>query len=118
MPSPMILETADHGVRGTVLGGIARGLVLDACDQLGITVLHQPPDPRQRALWREAFLTNVVRLVQPVSQLTWVDAQHEGFPETFELPSGTVEAGGVTARIREHVLGAMLLPEQLSPPML
>lgn len=62
----MLLETAPDG---TVLGGTVRGRVIAAAHMCGISVRYTAPDPRERDTWREAFVCNALRLLQPVQHI-------------------------------------------------
>ena len=54
----------------TVLEGITRVRVLEACRRLDITVNETCPHPHQRDSWREAFLCNCLRAAQPLQSMT------------------------------------------------
>ncbi|KAK9822634.1 hypothetical protein WJX81_001492 [Elliptochloris bilobata] len=53
-----------------VLSGVMRHHVLQACMQAGILVVEKAPDPAGHRTWREAFLTNCVRSLQPLRRIT------------------------------------------------
>ena len=51
-----MLQTAAE--QDSMLPGIARRAVLQAAEQLRMTVVEQAPNIRQAHLWREAFITS------------------------------------------------------------
>lgn len=61
-----VLETAPVG---TVLEGTVRARVLAAAAAGGLGVREAAPDPRQRREWREAFVCNALRDLQPVERI-------------------------------------------------
>jgi branched-subunit amino acid aminotransferase/4-amino-4-deoxychorismate lyase len=60
------VETADPP---RVLPGVARRLVLEAAQELGMRIRLRAPRLAERARWREVFVTNAVRGVRPVASL-------------------------------------------------
>jgi branched-subunit amino acid aminotransferase/4-amino-4-deoxychorismate lyase len=68
----------------TVLEGISRVRVIQACKQLGIRVNETAPDPRERASWKEAFVCNCLRMLQPIGSI--------------ECASGAIYSSGVFVR--------------------
>ncbi|CAI5725197.1 unnamed protein product [Hyaloperonospora brassicae] len=89
--------TADEGV----LEGSVRKLVLDACRELSILVVLEPPKLSERTLWQAAFITSVVRVVMSVTRLVWEEEinGHEVMQE-WSIPSDTCD---LVQRIRDHV---------------
>jgi len=66
-PLPLLLTAAPAD---GALDGIVRRVVLDlARADGGIAVVEAPPDPAHAGAWTEAFLTNAVRGVQPLTAL-------------------------------------------------
>lgn len=63
----IVLQTA--GMGDGVVWGTMRKRVSEACKQLGLKVLEQPPAAAERATWQEAFLTNALRGVQPLDRI-------------------------------------------------
>ncbi|KAK9819610.1 hypothetical protein WJX72_000279 [[Myrmecia] bisecta] len=66
--SAVQVQTA--AVQQGVLGGVMRRQVIEACHQLHLPVLEEAPAISDRHLWQEAFVTNCVRQIQPVSRIT------------------------------------------------
>lgn len=62
-------EVWTAGMQDGVVWGTVRAQVLQACHQLGIPVREEAPDMARRHEWREAFLTNGLRVVQPLSSI-------------------------------------------------
>lgn len=89
-----------------VVWGTARARVLQACRRLGLAVREEAPSCGAKAAWREAFLTNSLRLVQPLHTLACGAGNAAGLPPwELHLP----EAPGPVARaVREELL--RLLP--------
>ena len=95
-PAALVVYTA--GMGDGVVWGTARARVLQACRRLGLTVREEPPDPRARATWREAFLTNSLRLVQPLACIACDPANVWGLPPwQLRLPQAP---GPVAAAVR------------------
>ena len=55
------------------LAGVGRASILKACVALGITIVETAPNLSQSDTWSEAFLTNAVRGVRRVGEITWDD---------------------------------------------
>ena len=69
--------------------------VLEACRQLGVEVREQAPSMHGRQAWREAFLTNSLRMVQPLSGISCGERNVCGHPPwtlTFAAVPGPVTA--------------------------
>lgn len=64
------LQTAPEG---TVLAGVARRKVIEACHELGIPVDLTCPRISERHLWQGVFLTNSIRQLQPLDRVCCVD---------------------------------------------
>lgn len=62
-----MLQTAS--VAQGALPGTVRRRVLESAVEAGLDVLESAPDPAERALWTEAFLTNSLRGIQPLEGL-------------------------------------------------
>jgi len=75
------LQTAPEG---TVLPGIARRKVIEACRELGIPVDLTCPSLSERHLWREAFLTNSIRQIQSLDRICCVQTNVLGL-EPWEV---------------------------------
>ncbi|WIA11574.1 hypothetical protein OEZ85_011680 [Tetradesmus obliquus] len=82
--------------------GADEARVLQACQQLRLKVLQQPARPEQRHAWREAFLTNCVRGIQPVASVqlpdgsTWQAPAAGGSSMTQQLQQVVAELQVVT----------------------
>jgi Amino-transferase class IV len=63
----VVLQTA--GMGDGVVWGTMRKRVLQACKQLGLRVVEQPPAAAERGQWKEGFLTNALRGVQPLHRI-------------------------------------------------
>lgn len=62
-----MLQTAS--VAQGALPGTVRRRVLESAREAGLDVFESAPDPAERALWTEAFLTNSLRGIQPLERL-------------------------------------------------
>ncbi|XP_024515125.1 uncharacterized protein LOC9653006 isoform X1 [Selaginella moellendorffii] len=65
--SRCVVQTAALG--NGVLPGTVRQLVIEICSEKNIPVLEGSPSWDERYLWKEAFVTSSVRLIQPVSEI-------------------------------------------------
>lgn len=54
---------------GAVLPGLLRARVIQACQALGVRVCEAAPHADERDTWQEAFITNALRGIQPVSRV-------------------------------------------------
>jgi branched-subunit amino acid aminotransferase/4-amino-4-deoxychorismate lyase len=100
----VVLQTA--GVSEGVVRGVARGRVLAAAASLGLPVDERAPDPSARAAWREAFLTNAARGVQPLARLGCAARNALGLPPwEAALPAAP---GPWTARLAAAAAAAPL----------
>ncbi|KAH9331555.1 hypothetical protein KI387_003663, partial [Taxus chinensis] len=63
-----------------VLPGVIRQLVIEICADEGIPLQEAAPSWSNRQLWKEAFITNSVRLVQHVESIqapsSWIEFSH------------------------------------------
>eukprot|EP00798_Chlamydomonas_sp_ICE-L_P029027 gene29027-32224_t len=87
--SQPVVMTAGEGA----LYGILRRRVEDACNRIGIPLLHQAPQSGERASWQEAFVTNCIRGVQPVSRVYCPEDnhwQHEPWEHSLPQPYGPI----------------------------
>ena len=95
------VHTAPEGV---VLGGIVRTRVVQTLAALDVPIVEAAPAWRHRHTWTGAFVTNGVRLVQPLTSLTlppgctWLP---EPDPDTVEL-AGVEEP--ITAAVSRTLL--------------
>jgi branched-subunit amino acid aminotransferase/4-amino-4-deoxychorismate lyase len=122
-PAALTLRTAAPS--DGALDGVLRRVVLYlAAAQPGlVTIDERPPDPAERAAWSEAFLTNAVRGVQPVTAVVGGPGGEGGggggggaeaaWRVDFDAVPGHVTAvlaAGVEAALAEH---ATRLPRAL-----
>lgn len=85
-----------------VVWGTARARVLEACRRLGLRVCERAPHMDRRASWREAFVTNSLRLVQPLRTLACPEGNAAAVPPwQLDLPAAP---GPVTLAIRRELL--------------
>lgn len=56
---------------GECLPGLARAAVLAACEAEGVAVEERAPEAAERKKWKEAFVTNAVRLARPIREVRW-----------------------------------------------
>lgn len=104
MPSGITVWTASMG--DGVVWGTARARVLQACRQLGVAVREEAPSMAGRAAWTEAFLTNSLRIAQPLARITCPDGNVWGHTAwQLNLPQAP---GPVTAALQAALPG--LLP--------
>jgi branched-subunit amino acid aminotransferase/4-amino-4-deoxychorismate lyase len=85
------------GISEGVVWGTARARVLEACRRLGYALREEAPAAAARHTWREAFLTNSLRLVQPLRRISCGAANVWGLPP-WELELSTVP-GPVTVTL-------------------
>lgn len=93
----LLLQTAsiDEGV----VWGTLRLRVLEACQRLGIKVEERAPSIHERHTWNEAFLTNSLRGVQPLSRVVCDAKNVWGLPAwELELPEASI-----TQKLRQCV---------------
>lgn len=85
---------------GRSLPGIMQQRVMASCAAAGVRVAGRPPSVHQRGFWREAFVTNCLRGVQPVSFIrTHPDAAQGEAAWEVTLP----ECGPVTRALQGAV---------------
>jgi hypothetical protein len=63
----IVVQTA--GMGDGVVWGTMRQRVLQVCEKLGLKIVKQSPAAGERASWKEAFLTNALRGVQPLDRI-------------------------------------------------
>ncbi|KAG2444784.1 hypothetical protein HXX76_001527 [Chlamydomonas incerta] len=88
---------------GAALPGVAQYQLLQAAAALGVRTELRPPRAGQRDTWREAFLSNCIRRVQPLSRVFCPPANDWGF-EPWECALPAPAPGPVTAALREQLL--------------
>lgn len=97
------------------LPGLARAAVFAACAAEGLVVEERAPRASERETWREAFVTNTIRLVHPVWRVSWPrgvttsleegDRDVDGEEEvTLQLPEAF---GPVTRTILSRVVASL-----------
>ncbi|KAF5832215.1 aminotransferase [Dunaliella salina] len=100
-PSLPGLALMTAGGSHPALEGIMAKRVGDACAKLGIPVIKEPPRAGSRHTWREAFLTNCIRGLQPLSRVSCLPGNAWGHdPWDFELPNAP---GPITRALNEHI---------------
>lgn len=105
-PAAVVVYTA--GMGDGVVWGTARARVLEACRQLGLEVREEAPAAAARGTWREAFLTNSLRLVQPLASIACGASNVWGLePWELQLPQAP---GPVTTAVREALRTLPVLP--------
>jgi branched-subunit amino acid aminotransferase/4-amino-4-deoxychorismate lyase len=106
---PFTLRTASPA--DGALDGVARRVVLAlAAAQPGLVAVDErPPDPAERGAWAEAFLTNAVRGVQPLTGLAGPSREDGGGGPAWSVEFGAVPgpvtaalAGGFWPALAEH----------------
>ncbi|KAL4458562.1 hypothetical protein ABPG75_013427 [Micractinium tetrahymenae] len=96
-PEPAAVTVWTAGVGDGVVWGTVRARVLQACRTLGYAVREEAPSAQSRHAWSEAFITNALRLVQPLRRVSCSEANVWGLPPwEVELPSAP---GPVTAAL-------------------
>eukprot|EP00897_Mesotaenium_endlicherianum_P010042 jgi/Mesen1/9066/ME000578S08319 len=90
------LELQTASVDAGVLPGVIRHEVLRACERLGLPVRQVAPLWSQRDTWRAAFITNAVRLAQPVGRIR--------LPVTWRSGIGPDSWAAAPIDWREHTL--------------
>lgn len=94
-PSDVTVWTA--GMRDGVVWGTVRARVLQACRTLGYMIREDAPSMHSRQAWREAFITNALRLVQPLRTVSCGKANVWGLPPwEMQLPAAP---GPITASL-------------------
>ncbi|KAF8070923.1 hypothetical protein HT031_001004 [Scenedesmus sp. PABB004] len=91
----LVLLTAAEG--DAALPGVAQQRVLQAAAAVGLAVERRPPLAAEAHAWREAFLTNAVRGIQPVGHVQLAPGR------AWEPPPGS---GAVTALLQRALAEA------------
>lgn len=95
--APSFVTVWTAGVDDGVVWGTVRARVLQACRTLGYAVREEAPSMHSRHAWREAFITNALRLVQPLQRISCGTANVWGLPPwELELPAAP---GSVTTAL-------------------
>lgn len=99
--------------RDSVLPGLARDAVIRASVAEGLPVREEPVLASDADCWTEAFLTNAVRLVQPVREVRWGSSDgksSEGAREERFLPDPW---GSISNRLYRRIVAS--LDDDLGP---
>ncbi|GJP30100.1 hypothetical protein CLOM_g22310 [Closterium sp. NIES-68] len=109
------LQTAS--LESGILPGSIRQAIIDACGERGIPIRIQAPQWSERATWVEAFVTNALSIVQPVSSMlmpaTWPsDIGYDSWQSvdkwlTWQAPTLEENYGSRSTFLLEHVIGHM-----------
>ena len=100
--------------RDSVLPGLARDAVIRASVAEGLPVREEPVLASDADCWTEAFLTNAVRLVQPVREVRWGSSDgnsSDGAREERFLPDPW---GSISNRLYRRIVAS--LDDDLGPP--
>ena len=94
----LIVRTASQGV----LAGTKQQQVLAACKSLNIETECKAPMQTERHLWQEAFLTNAVRGLRPISNISCPSNNAIGWePWECQLPEPSSES--VCFKVQRHL---------------
>lgn len=102
-----IVQNSDHGlVVRTALKGVLAGTkqnqVLAACKALNIQIECKAPMRTERHLWKEAFLTNAVRGLRPISSISCPSNNAVGW-EPWECQLPVHGSQTVYSRVQKHL---------------
>jgi len=86
-----------------VLDGIMRRSIIRCCQELGVQVVESAPNVSDRHLWQEGFLTNCLRVIQPLSSMKMYDGSRKDgqWACSFDAPNL------VTRRLHRAVMSSM-----------
>lgn len=95
----LVVRTAAEGV----LAGVKQQQVLAACKALNIQTECKAPRQMERHLWKEAFLTNAVRGLRPISNISCPSHNAIGWePWACQLPVHSSQS--VYSRVQRHLM--------------
>ncbi|ONK77018.1 uncharacterized protein A4U43_C02F2260 [Asparagus officinalis] len=101
-------EVQTAPVSDGVLPGVIRQLVIKACNSLGIPFREVAPSWADRDLWKEAFITSSLRLVQHVESIqvpTSCEKLHlKTWKDVSWLEKKFEGVGFITTQIQEEVV--------------
>ena len=97
----LVVRTAAEGV----LPGTKQQQVLAACNTLGIKTNCKAPIRTERHLWKEAFLTNAVRGLRPISHISCPPNNAIGW-EPWECQLSAPSSQSVYCRVQRHLLAS------------
>ncbi|KAL2622278.1 hypothetical protein R1flu_002483 [Riccia fluitans] len=103
-----------------VLNGVIRNVLIEVCREAGIAIREISPSWSAHHMWKEAFVTNALRILQPVKSIqmpaSW---PHELDPENFRETEWQIcnleMCGMVTKQIHDLVMDRI---RQLSTPVI
>ncbi|RWR95548.1 D-aminoacid aminotransferase-like PLP-dependent enzymes superfamily protein, putative isoform 2 [Cinnamomum micranthum f. kanehirae] len=102
---PFEVQTAP--VSGGVLPGVIRQLILEVCSSLGIPLREVAPSWANRELWKEAFVTSSLRLVQHVEKVqapsSWESLQSKTWKEVSWVEKQFEGPGPITTEIQKEL---------------
>lgn len=95
----LVVRTASEGV----LAGTKQQQVLAACKALGIETKCKAPIHTERHLWKEAFLTNAVRGLRPISHISCPPNNAIAW-EPWECQLSVPSSHSVCCKVQRHLL--------------
>ncbi|XXG81113.1 hypothetical protein AAC387_Pa09g1822 [Persea americana] len=102
---PFEVQTAPVTVG--VLPGVIRQLIVEVCSSLGIPLREVAPSWANRELWKEAFVTNSLRLVQHVEMVqapsSWESLQSKTWKEVSWVEKQFEGPGPITTEIQKEL---------------
>ena len=98
--SSLVVKTATCNV----LPGIKQQQVLDACRALGIQVEHTGAQQTDRHLWVEAFLSNAVRGLRPISKIACLPDNPFGW-DPWEVSLAVAPDTSICTKLQKHLEG-------------
>lgn len=104
--APHTLEVVSSPVGSTVLPGIIRSAVVEACEGLGVRFVEERPWMSDVGTWSACFITNAIRLVQPVGSLIVLDERGTELGRTQFTQAGEGEGSDgplLVSRLSAHV---------------
>nr|AVY91759.1 protein tyrosine kinase [Saccharum hybrid cultivar SP80-3280] len=91
-----------------VLPGIIRQIVIEVCHDIGIPVREMSPSWSNNEIWKEAFVTSSLRLIQHVESiqvpLFWEDIQSKTWSDVPWAVKKFQGAGCITTQIQREIL--------------
>ncbi|KAL3691784.1 hypothetical protein R1sor_005435 [Riccia sorocarpa] len=103
-----------------VLNGVVRNVIIEVCREAGIAIREVSPCWSSHHTWKEAFVTNALRILQPVTSIqipaSWPAELDPGnFKETEWQTCNLETCGMVTRRVHDLVMDRIC---QLSTPVI
>jgi len=90
------------GSQDPSLEGIMAKRVLEAAKELNLDIETMAPNVKGRGAWCEAFMTNSIRGLQPISRIMCTQIR-EGLPVEFEFQLPGPFPGSITCELGERV---------------